>query len=114
MVIIKFRNGSDWRKANWVYRQLISDTIAESPNDAALKERLEMGQVFGTLFVDKMEPNTAIATLQILIKVAENTIMGTVLGWKGTKPEDTNGQAVYIDSIKEFLDLAKADIRVDG
>jgi len=36
MVIIKFQDGTDWFKANWVFRQFTEDIVATFPNDTAL------------------------------------------------------------------------------
>jgi len=103
MVIIKFKDGTDWFKANWVFRQLAEDTMAAFPNDNALGLVLEKAQAFGALFLDSMEANAATSTLEALRKVAEETIQGKIQGWKGKRPEDKEGQQMYLESITELL-----------
>ena len=107
MVIIKFRDGSDWFKANWVFRQLAEDILAAFPNDRALMMVMEKAQALGGLFPDSMEADAATSTLEAIRKVAEETIQGKIEGWKRTKPEDMEGQQLYLESIKELLDLLK-------
>jgi hypothetical protein len=110
MVIIKFRNGSDWFKANWVFRQLADDTAAAFPDDGPLRLVLENAQALGGLFFDAMEPEVAISTMRALLKVADETIRGNIQGWKQTRPEDKDGQRMYFESISELFDLLRNEL----
>jgi hypothetical protein len=105
MIIIKFQDGTDWFKANWIFRQLAADTITAFPNDSALKQTLEKAQALGGLFLESVEADAAAAVVRALAKVAEDTVAGRIPGWKKTKPEDEEGQELYLKSVAELLDL---------
>lgn len=107
MFIIKFQDGTDWFKANWVFRQFAEDMAATFPNDTALNLLLEKAQAFGGLFFERMEADVCTATLQAMRRVAEDTIQGSIQGWKRARPEDKVGQQMYLDSIKELSALLK-------
>jgi len=111
MVIIKFQDGSDWFKANWVFKQLAEDTLAAFPNDGALRLVLEKAQALGGLFFDSMEAEAATSTLDAIKKVAEETIHGNIQGWKQIRPEDKDGQQMYLESIDELLKVLKKHAR---
>ena len=105
MVIIKLQDGTDWFKANWIFRQLAKDTIATFPDDHELKLTMERSQALGGLFLDSMESDASIATLTAIRKVAAETLAGKIPGWKKANPEDIKGQEMYLRSIAELLDL---------
>jgi len=107
MVIIRFRDGVDWFKANWVFRQLAEDTIAAFPQDGDLQFIMMQAQALGALFLDSMDTDAASATTRAIRKVAEGTIQGTIQGWRLTRPEDGVGQQMYLKSISELLDLIR-------
>jgi len=71
MVIIKFQDGTDWFKANWVFRQFTEDIVGDLPNDTALRLLLEKAQAFGGLFFDSMVAESATPTLEAMRRVAE-------------------------------------------
>ncbi len=50
MFIIKFPDGTDRFKANWVFKQFAEHKTATFPNDAGLKQLLEKAQALGGLF----------------------------------------------------------------
>lgn len=105
MIIIKFQDGTDWFKANWVFRQLAEDIMEAFPNDSALRQIMENAQALGGLFLNSMEPHVAASTLKAIKRVAEETSQGKIEGWNRTKPEDKDGQQMYLQSIKELLCL---------
>jgi hypothetical protein len=109
MVIIKFTSGTDWYKANWVFRQIVNDVIAQSPDDVEVSFIMKQGQSYGLLSLDKLDSTVASKVVQAIRKVAEETLAGNIPGWKGTKPDDAKGQQMYLRSIAELLDLIKKD-----
>jgi hypothetical protein len=57
-----------------------------------------------------MEPEAATSTIQALLKVAGETMRGNIQGWKQARPEDKDGQRMYIESISELFDLLKNEL----
>jgi hypothetical protein len=107
MFILQFQNGTDWFKANWIFRQFAEDIMAAFPEDTALRLLLEKAQAFGGLRLDSLEEEAVTSMLQAMRHVAENSIQGSIPGWKRTRPEDKDGQQMYLKSISELLDLLK-------
>src|SRR5262245_32436271 len=105
MIVIKFPSGTDWFKANWIFRQLAADVIASFPNDQALRLVMEKAQAFGGPFLDSMQAGAATSALEAIKKAAEETVQGKIQGWERTKPEDKDGQRMYRESIEELLNL---------
>jgi hypothetical protein len=110
MIIIKLKDGSDWFKANWVFRQFAADVIAAFPRNSELNLELEKTQAFGSLSLNTMEPNSAAATLKAIGKMAEDTIQGKIHGWNGKRPEDKQGQKICLGAISELLDLVQKEM----
>ena len=114
MVIIKFPNGSDWSKANWVFRQVLQDIFALYPNDHELEFQLKRGEALGLLSLEKEEAETAaesevyVRVLATLKKVAEGTLAGDIGGWAKTHPNDKDGQRQYREAMSELLQLSEA------
>jgi hypothetical protein len=109
MVIIKFRDGIDWYRSNWVFRQLAADVIAAFPQDNELRFNLERASAQGALFIDEMDTNVAATTISALKTVAQDTIQGKVPGWKATKPTDTAGHQMYLESLAELLTVIASE-----
>ncbi len=107
MVIVRFPNGTDWFKANWVFRQIVEDVTASFPNDRELKFVLEKAEACGELSFDSMREDVASRTLKAIDKVLEETTQGKVSGWKRTKPDDPDGQRMYLEAVSELLGLVK-------
>lgn len=103
MVIIRFRNGADWYKANWVFRQLIADVIDIFPDDAALKHELEKAEAFGSLPLDRRDETVATRIIDAIKTVAQLTVEGKISGWKKSKPDDHEGQRMYLEAMSELL-----------
>lgn len=114
MVIIKFPNGSDWWKANWIYRQIVEDALALFPNDRELEFRLRQGEGFGRLSLatetgkDSAQVETNTRILTALKKVAEETLAGRIKGWAKTHPDDIDGTRMYGEALSELLHLSAA------
>lgn len=109
MVIIKLPSGSDWYKANWAFRQLAEDTIASAPDDGELKYIMEEAQAFGALFINSMQKDVAAKVINTIRTVAEETLKGKIPGWIRNKPQDAQGQRMYLEAIAELLDLVKKE-----
>jgi hypothetical protein len=103
MVVITLKSGADWYKANWVFRQIANDVIANFPEDTELRLIMQKAQAFGALALTSMDQSIAHRTLRSIKKVAEATLDGTIPGWKGTNPTDENGQRMYIEAVSELL-----------
>ena len=108
MVIIRFENGADWYKANWVYRQLADDVIARSPGDAELASLMEQAQSFGLLVLEDSKEGVASRAVEAMRLVAEETLRGTLPGWRNTNPDDPRGHRIYLDAMAELLALMPA------
>jgi hypothetical protein len=105
MVIVQFPNGTDWFRANWVFRQLAADTIAEFPGDEALAFALKRAEAVGALFLNSLDEATAAKLLTALEKVARDTLSRAVEGWIASRPDDAKGQEMYLESMAELLEL---------
>jgi hypothetical protein len=103
MMIIVFPDGSDWDRANWVFRRFAEDILETVPDDPELREELEKAQAFGTLFLDKMEPDLQRRVMEIMKDVAMLT-MAEARKWM----VDQRGDEVvlqYVSSILELLNM---------
>jgi hypothetical protein len=109
MVIITFQSGADWYKANWIFRQFAKDVSKRFPTEAELTYLLEQAEAFGGLSLDTLEKDKASRMLKVIKEVAADITEGKIIGWLGTKPEDKDGQAMYLRSIAELLALAKEE-----
>jgi len=107
MIIIKFKDGSDWYKANWVFRQLAKDTSEAFPNDAILNLALEEAQAFGALYPDSMEDAAAAVILMSIGKVAKDTLEGSILGLERAFSGDDEGRRMYLQAISELVEMLK-------
>ena len=109
MVIIKFHDGVDWFKANWIFRQLAEDIVAAFPQDGDLKTVLEQAEALGALFLDSMPATAAAETIKAIKQVAEESLQEKIPGWKKTRPEDNEGQQMYLRSMSELLDVIRQE-----
>jgi hypothetical protein len=107
MVVIHFEDGSEWFKANWVFRQFLEDVADASPEDAELRFSMEQADALGGLFLDSLEPLLASKLLRAMKAVAEGTIGGRIQGWSRTKPHDEDGQRMYLEALAELLAVIK-------
>lgn len=107
MVIIVFPDGTDWYRPNWIFRQLAEDTMRAFPQDDALRLNLEVGQSHGALFLNRMEPDVANATIKAIKWVVEETVQDRIQGWKQARPEDKDGHRMYAESMEELLNILR-------
>jgi hypothetical protein len=103
-VIVNFRDGADWYKANWVFRQLCKDAVAQVPELDELKQTLEMAQAYGGLDLNSNDA-PAISAFHALKTTAAETLSGSIKGRLGTHPRDINGQQLYLGAVRELMDL---------
>ena len=110
MVIISFRNGTDWYKANWVFRQL-SEGVAELfPGDAEVNLAMERAQAFGALCLDKLEVELASRIVRAIGAAVEQTLEGKIQGWKTIVPGNMDLQRQYLESMTELLGLLRKQL----
>jgi hypothetical protein len=105
MVIICLPNGTEWFNPNWVFRQLHADVVERFPDDAELHLEMEKAGAFGLLSLDSTEPVLASRILRAMRTVAEETVQGQIPGWLKGKPDDQEGQRMYLGAMSELLDL---------
>jgi hypothetical protein len=103
MILIHFPDGTEWFKANWVFRQVLEDVVKTFPDDAELKSALEQAAALGGLFLDSTDLVSAARILRCIRTVTERTVGGQLQGWAGTRPTDTDGQHLYLEAISELL-----------
>ena len=101
-VIIVFPNGTDWFKANWVFRQLSQDVSSRGRKDTALCHALELAQAFGSLDLKTMDEPLRKDVMQAIKAVAEETISGRIDGWR---PHDQEEHAMYCGALSELVKL---------
>ncbi len=107
MVIINFRGGGDWYNPNWVFRQLCADIREVSPGDVELHHELEKAGAFGLLPLDSLELALASRILRALRTVAEKTVDGRIPGWRKARPDDIDGQRMYLEAVSELLAITR-------
>jgi hypothetical protein len=103
-VIIVFPNGTDWFKANWVFRQLAGDVSVRYRNDDSVCKALESAQALGSLDLKDMDEDLRRKVMQAIKTVAEETISGTIAGWR---PHDEGGHAMYREALSELAKLVE-------
>ena len=105
MVIIKFRNGADWYKATWVYRQL-SEDVARHCDDAEVAHEMVAGGWYGALALDRLAEPLATRVQMAIVKVAKETLQGALPGWVGPDVRDDDGRRMYREAMEELLETA--------
>lgn len=108
MVIIKFPDGADWYKANWVFRQFVSDVLIAAPDDAELQYAFKEASAVGALFLDRMDIALQRRALRAMKEVAQQTLSGKIAGWKAAQSSEKSLEQMYSSSIAELLDMLEA------
>jgi hypothetical protein len=103
-VIVKFSDGSDWFRANWFFRQLRADITKLFPTDIELHSVLEIGQAFGLFDIAEQKPEVAERTLHAMKAAARATIQGQLKGVLEQRPNDVEGERMYLESMRELLE----------
>ena len=111
MVIIKFPDGIDWFKANWVFRRLVEDVGIAFPQKRDLVARMERAQGIGAFILNEMDADSSSEAMDAMRLVAQGTIGGEIPGWRRTHPDDENGQRQYVESMKGLLTLIMKQTR---
>ena len=101
-VIIVFPNGTDWFRANWVFRQLAGDVSVRYRNDDSVCKALESAEALGSLDLKDMDEELCRKVMQAIKTVAEETMSGTIEGWR---PHDKGGHAMYREALSELAKL---------
>jgi len=105
MVIIVFSNGTEWFKANWVFRQLAEDVATAFPLDQEVNFEIEKAQAIGALFLKDMDEPLRLRVTERLRTVAQRTLDGEIDGWRR---DDADGHRMYLESLSELLALINA------
>ena len=103
-VIIVFPDGTDWFKANWVFRQLAQDVFDRYSSDAEVCKAVEVAEALGTLDLKKMNDGLRGRVMWALTGVSMDTINGTIAGWR---PHDTKEHALYCEAVSELAECLK-------
>jgi len=103
-VIIVFPDGTDWFKANWVFRQLARDVSDRYSSDAELCKAVEVAEALGALDLKKMNDGLRRRVMEALAAVATDTIKGTIAGWR---PHDVKEHALYCEAVSELTKCLK-------
>ena len=69
-LIIVFPDGTDWFKANWVFRQLAQDVSDRYSSDAAVCKAVEVAEALGALDLKKMNDGLRGRVMEALTAVA--------------------------------------------
>lgn len=102
-VIIVFPNGTDWFKANWVFRQLCEDVSNRYRNDDGVCQALELAQALGSLDLKNMDDeDLRCKVMQAIKTVAEETVSGTIEGWRR---HDQKAHEMYCEALSELTNL---------
>src|SRR5258708_40084127 len=107
MVIISFPNGTDWYKPSWMSRQLQRDVVEMFPDQTDVNFEMEKGEAIGTLFLGSLEKTLAAKMLSALEAVVDATVDGRIEGWRKEKPNDLEGQRIYLEVLRELSSLIK-------
>jgi hypothetical protein len=104
MVVIRFQDGTEWFKANWVFRQLLRDITQAFPDDSDLVFSMRQAGALGGLFLDSIDGVLAGRILRSMKNAAESTIRGVVKSSVDSTPIDADSQRMYHEAMSELLD----------
>jgi hypothetical protein len=110
-VIIVLPNGTDWVKANWVFRQLAQDVFNRYGNDAELCKALEEAEALGGFDLNKMGDDLRRRAMGALKAVALDTISGAVPGWR---PHDPREHAMYCEAVSELAEMIEGQSNISA
>ena len=98
-LIIVFPDGTDWFKANWVFRQLAQDVSDRYRSDVEVCKAVEVAEALGALDLKKMNDGLRRRVMEALTDVAMATVKGTIAGWR---PHDAKEHALYCEAVSEL------------
>ena len=110
-VLIVFPDGSDWFKANWVFRQLKQDVSGRYRRDAEICKALDVAEALGTLDLKKMENDLCRRLMEALSVVATDTINGSIAGWR---PHDAKEHSLYCQAVSELTKRREGKDAIDA
>lgn len=110
-VLIVFPDGSNWFKANWVFRQLAQDVSDRYSSDAELCKAVDVAEALGTLDLKKMENDLCRRVMEALSVVATDTINGSIAGWR---PHDAKEHALYCEAVSELTKRPESKGAIDA
>lgn len=103
-VVIVFPDGTEWFKANWVFRQLAQDVSDRYSSDAEVCKALEVAEALGALDLKGMNAGLGRRVIDALADVAIDTMKGTIAGWR---PHDAKDHALYCEAVSELAKLLR-------
>jgi hypothetical protein len=103
-VIIVFPDGTDWFKANWVFRQLARDVSDRYSSDTGVCKAVEVAEALGALDLKEMNDGLRRRVMEALTTVARDTIKGIIAGWR---PHDEKEHALYCEAVSELAKCLK-------
>ena len=109
-VIIVFPDGTDWFKANWVFRQLALDICKRYSSDAEVCEAMAVAEALGSLNLKKMTEGLRTRVMGALSTVARETIQGVVAGWR---QHDAKEHTLYREAISELAEHFEGQSDID-
>jgi hypothetical protein len=98
-VIVVFPDGTDWFKANWVFRQLAQDVSDRYSIDTEVRKAVKVAEALGALDLKQMNDGLRGRLMKALTDVAMDTIKGTIAGWR---PQDPKEHTLYCEAISEL------------
>jgi len=98
-VNILFPDGTDWFKANWVFRQLARDVSDRYSADADVCKAVEVAEALGGLDLKGINDGLRRRVMEALTTVARDTIQGIIVGWR---PNDAKEHALYCEAVSEL------------
>jgi len=110
-VLIVFRDGSEWFKANWVFRQLARDVSDRYSSDAEVCKALNVAEALGTLDLKKMENDLSRRVMGALSVVGADTLNGSIAGWR---PHDAKEHALYCEAVSELTKRLEGKGAIDA
>ena len=105
MIIVRFSDGSDWYKPNWLFHALAEDVVAALPEDVEVADALERAEAFGMLRMDSIDPGLSERLVRGIRMAAEAAVKGDI-SMKKKFPGDDEGRRMYLTAISELLELA--------
>jgi len=101
-VSVVFPNGTEWFKANWVFRQIVEDVSARYQNDEGIRTALELAQALGSLDLKQMDGHMRDKVMHAIRTIAKETVSGTIKGWR---PGHQSEHAIYCEALSELAQL---------
>lgn len=107
-MIIRLQNGTEWYKANWIFRQLAKDILQRYAEDNELNFELQKAEALGGIYFDSLDKEISDKLLTAIKEVAQLIIAEGAGDSKGTKSNEAEHH-MYYDAIIELLHLIKSD-----